>query len=118
MAAQDVDLLRSAWRRVVGEGNIDVNPPKGMGKQRALSLVAYLGKYLAKGFLEGNRELNGRRFRASLGIQVPAVSVTLPRTHIDNAVGFALQSLHEAAGTVGYVWQSDETSSGWACSWK
>lgn len=53
---QYVGLLRAAWRRVVVEGNIDVIPPKGVGTQRRLSLVRYLGKYLAKGFTKGNRK--------------------------------------------------------------
>src|SRR5437773_3108277 len=42
-----------------------------------LALVRYLGKYLAKGFAE-SRELNARRFRASLRIQVPTQSLLLP----------------------------------------
>ncbi len=115
---QDVALLRSTWRHIVGEGNIDVNPPRGGGKKRALALVKYLGKYLAKGFAEGNRALNGRRFRASLGIRVPCESVTLPTAERANVSGYALDRLHAVAGSVGFVWQSEELLAGWACSWK
>lgn len=115
---QDVELLRTAWRRVVVEGNIDVSPPKGAGTQRRLSLVRYLGKYLAKGFTEGNRKLNERRFRASLGIVVPEVMLTLPKMRRHDAAGYAVQSLAEAAGSIGYVWQSEQNNAGWACSWK
>ena len=115
---QDVDLLRSAWRRVVGEGNIDVSPPKGHGDKKALSLVRYLGKYLVKGFQDGNRELNGRRYRASLGIVIPETMLTLPRDQRGNVASFALQSLYDAAGNVGHVWESDQSVAGWACSWK
>lgn len=115
---QDVALLRSTWRHIVGEGNIDVNPPRGVGKKRALALVKYLGKYLAKGFAEGNRALNGRRFRASLGIRIPCESVTLPTAERANVSGCALDRLHAVAGSVGFVWQSEELLAGWACSWK
>ena len=115
---QDVNLLRSAWLRAVGDGNIDVTPPRGTGRQRALSLVRYLGKYLAKGFDGESRELNGRRFRTSLGIVVPESSHVLPRSECGNAAGFALDQLKAHAGEVGYVWTSDKTFAGWACSWK
>jgi len=115
---QDVVLLRSIWRHIVGEGNIDVNPPRGVGKQRTLALVKYLGKYLAKGFSEGNRVLNGRRFRASLQIPIPCESFTLPPAERDNVSGYALARLHEAAGAIGFVWSSEEQLAGWACSWK
>lgn len=76
---QDVELLRSFWRHVVGEGNIDASAPKCAHKHRQLALVKYLGKYLAKGFKEGNRELNARRFRASRGIEVPAQLLKFPQ---------------------------------------
>lgn len=115
---QDVTLLRALWRQVVGEGNIDVNPPKGDGQRRRLALVTYLGKYLAKGFLEGKRELNGRRFRASLGIDVPLEYLTLPDECRHDAAGFALNQLKIAAGTIGFVWLPDDKPAGWACSWK
>jgi len=115
---QDVTLLRSIWRHIVGEGNIDVNPPRGVGKQRTLALVKYLGKYLAKGFAEGNRALNGRRFRASLRIRIPCDSFTLPAAERANVSGYALARLQEAAGAVGFVWKSEDRLAGWACSWK
>lgn len=115
---QDVVLLRTLWRQVVGEGNIDVQPPMGKGLNRQLGLVKYLGKYLAKGFAEGHRELNGRRFRSSLGIEVPMEYLTLPEEHRHNVAGYAVNRLVAATGTVGFVWHSDEMPAGWACSWK
>ena len=115
---QDVDLLRSLWRGIVGEGNIDVSAPKGKGRYRQLALVKYLGKYLAKGFAEGNRELNDRRFRASLGIEVPLEYLTVPVDERGNVVGFVLNSLKVATGAVGFVWIADDKPAGWACSWK
>jgi hypothetical protein len=115
---QDVALLRACWRHVVGEGNIDVNPPKGNGKYRLLALVKYLGKYLAKGFESGNRELNARRFRASLGVTVPYTSIPLPLDQRGNACAYAVGVLKAQCGEVGYVWQSEEMPVGWACSWR
>lgn len=114
---QDVDLLRSCWRKVVGEGNIDVNPPKGTAKHRRLALVKYLGKYLAKGFTEGTRDLNARRFRSTLGIAVPIAYLTLPDDARGNAAGYALNQLKLAAGSVGFAWIPEDQPAGWACSW-
>lgn len=115
---QDVQLMRDTWRKVVGEGNIDVRPPKGHGKYRLLALVKYLGKYLAKGFKEGNRELNARRFRASLGISVPCVSISLPLDQRGNACAYAVEVLKAQVGDVGFVWQAEDMPAGWACSWR
>ena len=115
---QDVDLLRAFWHSVIGDGNIDVQAPRGKGKDRQLGLVKYLGKYLAKGFEEGHRELNGRRFRSSLGIEVPIQYLTLPADCRHNAGGYALSQLKVATGTVGFTWIAKDMPAGWACSWK
>lgn len=114
---QDVALLRAAWREVVGDGNIDVNPPKGPSGRRQLALVKYLGKYLAKGFTESDREFNARRFRSSLGIRVPGESIEIPaavRSHVDRYVA---ERLKDASGQLGHIWVSPDRTSGWACSW-
>jgi hypothetical protein len=115
---QDVDLLRASWRHVVGDGNIDVKPPRGPAITRQLALVRYLGKYLAKGFNEGNRELNARRFRSSRGIEVPAQSLQLPREYYGSVRVFAEGQLFAATGAVGYVWTAEDKPAGWACSWR
>ena len=110
-------MLRASWRRVVGDGNIDVAAARAARQAAPLALVRYLGKYLAKGFAE-DRDLNARRFRASLRIQVPTESLKLPAEFRGNAVAFAIQELYRTAGSVGFVWESDDKSAGWACSWK
>lgn len=115
---QDVDMLRASWRHVVGEGNIDVKAPKSGVKNRQLALVKYLGKYLAKGFKEGNRELNARRFRASRGIEVPAQYVILPKAHYANVRTYVEGRLVEATGSLGFSWAATGKPAGWACSWK
>lgn len=114
---QDVDLLRACWLDIVGEGNIDVSAPKGKSKFRELALVKYLGKYLAKGFSSTDRNLNARRFRASLGIEVPVEYLSVPQDERGNIIGFALTSLHRVTGSVGFVWNADDKTAGWACSW-
>lgn len=114
---QDVALLRAMWREVVGEGNIDVNPPKGPTHRRQLALVRYLGKYLAKGFTGGEREFNARRFRSSIGIRIPGESIEVPaavRARVDRYVA---ERLKEASGQLGHMWVSPDRTSGWACSW-
>jgi hypothetical protein len=114
---QDVGLLRASWRRVIGDGNIDVAAAQASRHAAPLALVRYLGKYLAKGFAE-DRELNARRFRASLRIQVPTQSLPLPDEFRGKAVAFAIQQLYRTTGSVGFVWESEDKSAGWACSWK
>jgi hypothetical protein len=114
---QDVILLRQVWRKVVGEGNIDVQQPKG-GQDRRLALVRYLSKYLAKGFELDLHELNGHRFRASLGLNVPTEVVHIPPGSDRGPLGIVLDGLIERGGQVGFVWQDDSGASGWACSWK
>jgi hypothetical protein len=114
---QAVGLLRATWRHIVGDGNIDVAAAK-YGRQRgSFALVRYLGKYLAKGFAD-QRDLNTRRFRASLGIRVPTTIVTVPEDRRGDTMTFALEQLQNAAGRVGYVWQSNDLSAGWANSWE
>jgi hypothetical protein len=115
---QNVELIRTIWREVVGEGNIDVSAPKGTRKDQRLYLVQYLGKYLVKAFTTGDRTLNKHRFRSSRGIQVPMECFTVPPQSGRMAEDFALEKLQEASGSVGFVWNGDGTFAGWACSWK
>lgn len=112
---QDVKLLRHLWRSIVGEGNVDVQKPSTAN--RRLAIVKYLGKYLAKGFAEGDRELNGHRFRASLGIKVPTESLTVPPNERGNVGLFVCSELTKRAGRLGHVWDDPTKSAGWACSW-
>ena len=114
---QNVEMLRTVWRDIVGEGNIDVSAPKGTRKDQRLYLVQYLSKYLVKGFTN-NLKLNKHRFRASRNIQVPSESFTLPPASGRKVSEIALDKLQEAAGSVGFVWDGDGTFAGWACSWK
>ena len=114
---QNVDLLRACWRDVVGEGNIDVQKPKNRTANRRLALVKYLGKYLAKGFEDEERELNGHRYRASLGIEVPSETIVLPPEHRGNVPQYVQDQLRARAGVVGFEWLDPQGMAGWACSW-
>jgi hypothetical protein len=113
---QDVVQIRASWLRVVGDGNIDVQKPL-RGTNRRLSIVTYLGKYLAKGFADGDRELHGHRFRASLGIKVPAESIAIPEDMRGEVSAYLIEQLRERAGSVGFVWVDSTYQAGWACSW-
>lgn len=114
---QDVALLRACWQHVVGEGNIDVQKPRNRTGNRRLNIVGYLSKYLAKGFEEGDRELNGHRYRASLGIQVPSQSIELPPERRGDVAQYVQEQLQARAGAVGFVWTDEHSPMGWACSW-
>lgn len=115
---QDVELLRTLWREIVGEGNIDVSAPKGTRKDQRLYLVKYLGKYLVKEFTTGDRTLNKHRFRASRNIQVPMQCFTVPPCIAGTVADYAIEKLKDAGGSVGFVWNGDGLLAGWACSWK
>jgi len=115
---QVVALVRKLWREVVGEGNIDVSAPKGTRKDQRLYLVQYLGKYLVKSFVTGDRKLNKHRFRASRNIKVPEESFSLSLRSDDKVEDVALAKLRKASGgKVGFVWDGDGMLAGWACSW-
>ena len=114
---QDVNLLRTLWREIVGEGNIDVQAPKARNGSVRLAIVRYLGKYLAKGFDQANRALNGRRYRASHGIQVPMISLPVPKELRKEVARIALEELLRSTGSIGHIWQDEQLSAGWACSW-
>lgn len=115
---QNVGMLREHWHSVIGEGNIDVQPPKRGSKNRRLAIVSYLSKYLGKGFTEDHRELNRRRFRASHGIKVPLTQIRVPPDQRERASAYLLEQLHQHAGSVGHVWVHQQFIAGWACSWK
>ena len=114
---QDVELLRTSWRHVVSDGNIDVQKPKTRAAEQRLALVKYLGKYLAKGFEDGNRVLNGHRYRASLGIDVPCKTIELLPEFANDVPQYAQEVLRAHAGSLGFVWKDDSGLMGWACSW-
>lgn len=56
------DLLRSVWRAVVGEGNIDVSRAIRKRQRSIGKLAGYLSKYISKGFEDGQE---GNSYRAS-----------------------------------------------------
>ena len=113
---QDVTLLRSLWRCVAGDGNIDVSyvkTKKGVQWQRQ-RLASYLAKYISK---DMENELNERRYRASLGIEIPKQIIYLhPAINPMEYVTYKIESI---AGQVAYVWSPEESKGlyGWACSW-
>lgn len=113
---QNVFLLRSIWRSVVGEGNVDVNyikSKKGYRWSKA-RLAMYLAKYIGK---DMESELNKKRFRSSQGITIPEKVYYLPFKM--SARDYVLELVKSLGGKVGFVWNSEEGDGlfGWACSW-
>ena len=113
---QDVDLLRSIWRSVVGDGNIDVQYIKTRKghKWKRNALANYLAKYIDK---DMETELNEKRFRSSKNITIPKMTMLIPP--FLKAKDFVLHKIESLAGRVGFVWESEESFGqyGWACSW-
>lgn len=108
---QNVELLRSEWRSVVGEGNIDVKSPKrrsGKYQYSKLQLAYYLTKYMTKE--SEKRELNQKRYHSAEGIEDPVVY----RIWVEHPARI-MDYLREVMGKVGSVWFSG--CMGWAASW-
>lgn len=88
-------LVRSIWRRIVGQdnGNIDVSNPHGRrGGQH--KLAAYLSKYIAK-----NAELfglNEKRYWCSRGIDVPEPERVAYYAHARDVAEVMAECLHLA----------------------
>jgi hypothetical protein len=113
---QNVFLLRSIWRSIVGDGNIDVSYVKSKKGYRwsKAQLAMYLAKYIGKGL---ESELNQKRFRSSPGITTPEKVYYLPFKM--SARDCALRLIESLGGKIGFLWNSDEGNGlyGWACSW-
>jgi hypothetical protein len=138
---QDVLLLRTLWRQVVGEGNIDVEYKREKKKEgkwskgnsyrwKKADLANYIAKYITKEPGEESKRieigLNERRFRASLNIIVPKVRVIVPwvihgarGTVFLKAKDYVLEKVGYVKGGRGFLWEPEDAKGfyGWACSW-
>jgi len=73
---QKVLWLRAKWREVVGEGNIDVRPPRansGTYRWGRAQIAKYLSRYIGKDLTE--EELNKKRYYHSKNVELPQVEV-------------------------------------------
>lgn len=97
---QNYRLLRSIWRAVVGEGNINVRNP-WREKPLRHRLAAYMSKYVGKAFEES--EKGARRLWCSQGIAEPAVTVFGgPWAGWPEAVRVAMRWLGEGLEVLGW----------------
>lgn len=101
---QDVNLIRSVWLRVTGEGGVDVR-----GGWNAVDLSGYL----AKSFRTGELCRGRHRYRSSKGIEIPErkIEFLASRENLIIARRIAAEVAGEggqAVGGPGY---------GWAASW-
>jgi hypothetical protein len=105
---QNVPLLRSLWRSVVGEGNIDVQFRHTMKR----SVVArYISKYVVKSLSDSER-LNKRSYSVSKGVLIAFSEVAFA------SLGELAAHLQEVSGrVVSYVWKHPEIEVGWMCTW-
>ena len=110
-------LLRSCWWAIVGQGqgNIDVQRSKrGGGAWKLVSLAQYLAKYVTKEISQVERYLGVYRFRASLGIEIPAVKRFAGRFDLREIANLFLEYCGVAMRS---MWLSDDMLNGWAASW-
>jgi len=78
---QDYKLLWSIWHRICGEGQGRVHVTSGNKKASVNRIAAYISKYIAKSFENG--DLNKRRYWSSKGIGEPVKTVHLLRKDWD-----------------------------------
>ena len=113
---QDLAFLRASWLRVVGEGNIDVKPPRYGSENLRLGLVRYLSKYLSKS-MGDDHVLNSRRFRSSHRIHVPERRYFIPARSFAEAREYCERWLVKVGQQVGFFISCEQTWSGWGCTW-
>lgn len=77
------DLLRTVWRAVVGEGNVDVSKAVRRRRCSVAKLAGYLSKYISKGFDECE---GGDSYRASGKSLPPPLIVRSSYTELSDAV--------------------------------
>jgi len=109
---QNVRFLRSAWLRVVGDGNIDVKGPGKRLRVGKLRLAYYLVKYISKKAEDINMGLH-RYFgtREKGDVEVEKIEV--------DRLGSAMQWISEILSVKGQaVRQSlDSAFGGWGATW-
>ena len=102
------------WLKVVGEGSINVQGPRGRGTRKwGLPLLAgYLSKYIMKNATESNGR---QRYRVSEGIEIPLDTFiyTLKRGR-----SLVKEIMDSFGVNVAHHWEPDEFPHGWACSWE
>lgn len=76
------DLLRTVWRAVVGEGNVDVSKAVRRRRCSVAKLAGYLSKYISKGFDECE---GGDSYRASGKRLPPPLIVRSSYTNLADA---------------------------------
>ena len=112
---QDIGFLRAAWRRIVGEGNIDVKAPRrSKVDSPRLGIVRYMCKYLGKSFAGG--ALNARRFRSSR-IVVPETRRMLPVQSASAARDLCQDWIKQAARGPWQFSYCEVWASGWGRTW-
>lgn len=64
------NAVRRIWRRVVGEGNIDITAPRKINKTswNPKRIAGYLAKYISK---NDSVEMNKRRYSSTRNIEIP-----------------------------------------------
>ena len=64
-----VTVLRHYWRKVIGEGNVDMKYFKTGARVSTGKMASYLAKYVGKAI--GNGQLNAKSYNVSQGIKSP-----------------------------------------------
>lgn len=112
---QNVHLLRSSWRAVVGDGNIHLKSPFGKYSSNYKWDFAKLAGYLSKYITKGIHSLDSKqRYRVSEGIAIPEHRFI---HEFPKFTDFVAELFDSFGVSCSFHWKEDNSSHGWACSW-
>lgn len=105
---QNIPLLRETWRGIVGEGNIQVEPPRRRKGDPRLAMARYLGKYLTKAADEdAGWELNRKiYFHSKNMVDPPVEQIEVDYQNGEEPAEMAAALLSTRDGGLVSVWES------------
>jgi len=117
---QDVNYLRLCWWQVTGgDGNIDVQAPKG--RRNPATMARYLCKYLSKAFHAEGHVPGEHRYLTSQGMNPVIVRFDVPIGEPIEVLEHVIQQFEALYGPLqpgwNRVWREEGWLRGWVCNW-
>lgn len=117
---QDAAYLRLCWLQVTGgDGNIDVQAPKG--RRNPATIARYLCKYLSKSFGPEGHVAGEHRYLTSQGMNPVLVRFEVPSGDSTEVLEWVVREFEALYGTLepgrSRVWHEEGWLRGWICNW-